>query len=114
MKIIVTGVKGQLGHDVVNELNRRGFSNVLGIDIDDLDITDYKAAFSFFKSNTPSVIIHCAAYTAVDKAEDNKELCMKVNFEGTKNLVDIAQLYNAKFLYISTDYVFDGEKKGFF
>src|SRR5690606_14043290 len=61
-----------------------------------------------------SIIMHCAAYTAVDKAEDNKDLCMKVNVEGTKNLVNIAKLHNAKFLYISTDYVFDGNKEGFY
>ena len=112
MSIIVTGVKGQLGHDVVSELNTRGYTNVLGTDITDLDITNRNDVVSFFAKNKPSIIIHCAAYTAVDKAEDNKELCMKVNVDGTKNLVEIAKKYNSKIVYISTDYVFDGSKIG--
>jgi dTDP-4-dehydrorhamnose reductase len=112
MNIIVTGVKGQLGHDVVNELNKRGYTNVLGIDIADLDITNKQDVESFFYKNKPSVIVHCAAYTAVDKAEDNKDLCMTVNVEGTKNLVEIAKKYDSKIVYISTDYVFDGTKLG--
>jgi dTDP-4-dehydrorhamnose reductase len=110
MNIVVTGVKGQLGHDVVNELNKRGYTNVLGIDIADLDITNKLDVESFFNKNKPSVIVHCAAYTAVDKAEDNKDLCMTVNVEGTKNLVEIAKKYDSKIVYISTDYVFDGTK----
>lgn len=114
MNIIVTGVKGQLGHDVVNELSSRGYKHVMGTDITDLDITKKDEVESFFNVNRPSVIIHCAAYTAVDKAEDNKELCMNVNVQGTKNLVDIAQKYDAKIVYISTDYVFDGTKEGFY
>lgn len=112
MKIVVTGVKGQLGFDVVKELLRRGYNEVFGIDIDDLDITNVLAVNSFFLNVNPEVIIHCAAYTSVDKAEDNKDICMRVNVDGTKNLVDQARKYNAKFIYISTDYVFDGEKKG--
>ncbi|HOI84440.1 MAG TPA: dTDP-4-dehydrorhamnose reductase [Acholeplasmataceae bacterium] len=112
MNIVVTGVKGQLGHDVVREFTTRGYSNVLGIDITDLDITNRNDVESFFVKNKPYVIVHCAAYTAVDKAEDNKELCMKVNVEGTKNLVEIATKYNSKIVYISTDYVFDGLKSG--
>ena len=112
MNIVVTGVKGQLGHDVVNELTTRGYSNVLGIDISDLDITNGYDVVSFFAKNKPSVIVHCAAYTAVDKAEDNKDLCMTVNVEGTKNLVEIARKYDSKIVYISTDYVFDGSKSG--
>lgn len=110
MNIVVTGANGQLGYDVVNELKKRGFNNVLGIDIEDLDITDKQAVKSFFEKNNPSVIVHCAAYTAVDKAEDNKDLCMKVNVDGTKNLVEIASIYDSKIVYISTDYVFDGTK----
>lgn len=110
MKIIVTGVKGQLGHDVVNELISRGYKNIIGIDIEDLDITNEEKVSQFFESNIPEVIIHCAAYTAVDKAEENSTLCFNVNVKGTENLVKQAIKYNSKFLYISTDYVFDGEK----
>jgi dTDP-4-dehydrorhamnose reductase len=111
MKTIVTGVKGQLGFDVVRELKQRGYNDVLGIDIEDLDITNEKAVSSFFEINRPGVIIHCAAYTAVDKAEDNQDLCYLVNVTGTKLLVDEAKKYDAKFVYISTDYIFDGEKE---
>lgn len=111
MKIIVTGVRGQLGYDVVRELKSRNYSDVLGIDIDDLDITDEFAVNNFFINNQPNIIIHCAAYTAVDKAEDNEETCYKVNVIGTKYLVEQAKKYGAKFVYISTDYVFDGEKE---
>ena len=110
MKIIVTGVKGQLGYDVVRELKSRGYDNIIGIDIEDLDITNEKEVSAFFASNVPDVIIHCAAYTAVDKAEDNQELCLNVNVNGTRLLVNQAIKYNAKFVYISTDYIFDGEK----
>jgi dTDP-4-dehydrorhamnose reductase len=110
MKIVVTGVKGQLGYDVVRELNSRGYQDILGIDIEDLDITNEKNVVQFFKENNPDVIIHCAAYTAVDKAEDNKDICINVNVIGTKNLVEQAMKYDSKFVYISTDYVFNGEK----
>ena len=111
MKIVVTGVKGQLGHDVVRELKSRGYNDILGIDLDDLDITKAKAVSSFFEKNRPDTIIHCAAYTAVDKAEDNQDLCYLVNVTGTKLLVDEAKKHDAKFVYISTDYIFDGEKE---
>lgn len=111
MKIIVTGEKGQLGYDVVRELKSRNYNDVLGIDVDDVDITDNSAVISFMAEQKPDVIIHCAAYTAVDNAEDQKEICFKVNVEGTKNLVEQAKKLNSKFIYISTDYVFDGLKK---
>ena len=110
MKIIVTGVKGQLGYDVVRELINRGYKDTVGIDIEDLDITCNSSVITFFDINKPDVIIHCAAYTAVDRAEDNKEICMNVNVIGTKNLVEQAKKYGSKFVYISTDYVFDGNK----
>ena len=110
MNIVVTGVKGQLGYDVVRELNSRGYKNILGIDLQDLDITNEIDVNSFFELNQPEVIVHCAAYTAVDKAEENIESCMNVNVKGTKYLVEQAKKYNAKFIYISTDYIFDGEK----
>ncbi|MBU1019610.1 MAG: NAD(P)-dependent oxidoreductase, partial [Firmicutes bacterium] len=112
MKVIVTGVKGQLGFDVMRELKLRNYTDILGIDIEDLDITNYDAVNDFMSIHNPDVIVHCAAYTAVDKAEDDKELCMNVNVNGTKYLTEAAKKSNAKFVYISTDYVFDGERQG--
>lgn len=111
MRIVVTGVKGQLGHDVVNELKKRHYVDIFGIDIEDLDITDTESVVRYFDSIKPTVIIHCAAYTAVDKAEDNEEICNRVNVTGTKHLIQAAQKYDAKFVYISTDYIFDGDKE---
>lgn len=111
MRIVVTGVKGQLGHDVVNELKKRQYIDVFGIDIEDLDITDADSVVRYFDSIRPNVIMHCAAYTAVDKAEDNEEICNRVNVTGTKHLVQAAQKHDSKFVYISTDYVFDGDKE---
>ncbi len=112
MKIIVTGVNGQLGYDVVRELNKKNYKDVCGIDINDLDLTNKKAIKAYMDENQPDVIIHCAAYTAVDKAEDDEEICYDINVNGTKYLIDYAKDYNAKFIYISTDYVFSGDKEG--
>lgn len=114
MKVIVTGVKGQLGYDVIRELKKRNYDDVLGIDVDDLDITDSQSVKEFMKKENPDVIVHCAAYTAVDKAEDNEALCYDVNVNGTKYLVDAAKTHDAKFVYISTDYVFSGDKDGLY
>ena len=108
MKVLVTGANGQLGHDLVNELKRRDIE-VLPADITEMDITDQKSVDTFIKSNTPSVIVHCAAWTDVDLAEDNKEPCFKVNTDGTRNIAKAAAEINAKLIYISTDYVFSGE-----
>jgi dTDP-4-dehydrorhamnose reductase len=110
MKVVVTGVNGQLGYDVVKELNNRKYTNVIGIDIKDLDITNENAVKLFMNNNKPDVIVHCAAYTAVDNAEDDKETCYDVNVNGTKHLVESAKELDAKFVYISTDYVFSGDK----
>ena len=110
MKIIVTGVKGQLGFDILRVLEPYKQINAIGIDIDDLDITNKEAVEKYVDSEKPDIIIHCAAYTAVDLAEDYQELCMNVNVEGTKHLVKAAKKHQTKFLYISTDYVFDGTK----
>lgn len=110
MKVVVTGVNGQLGYDVVKELNNRKYTKVIGIDIKDLDITNENAVKDFMSINKPDVIVHCAAYTAVDNAEDNKETCYDVNVNGTKYLVGSAKELDAKFVYISTDYVFSGDK----
>ena len=125
MKVFVTGVAGQLGYDVINELNKRGIE-ALGTDIREeaelinkanwdryiqLDITDKTKVEEVVKNVNPDAIIHCAAWTNVDGAEDenNRPLVKKINVDGTDNLVKIAKDINCKFLYISTDYVFDGE-----
>ena len=105
--IIVTGAKGQLGGDVCDELKKRGI-DFKGIDIDELDITDKSAAENFFSSHPCDSLIHCAAYVAVDKAEDEKELCFKINESGTQILADMCRCHNIKMLYVSTDYVFNG------
>ena len=106
MKIVVTGVNGQLGYDVVKMLNNRKYTDVIGIDVKDLDITNENAVKIFINQNKPDIIVHCASYTAVDNAEDNKKTCYDVNVNGTKYLVDAAKELDAKFVYISTDYVF--------
>ena len=108
MKVLVTGVKGQLGYDVVNELNKRGHV-AIGTDIEEMDITDAASVDTVIKENTPDAVIHCAAYTAVDAAEDNVELCRKINADGTQNIANVCKELDIKMIYISTDYVFDGE-----
>ena len=108
MKVLVTGVKGQLGYDVVNELVKRGHT-AIGTDIEEMDITDKNSVNSVIMENTPDAVIHCAAYTAVDAAEDNAELCRKINAEGTQNIADVCKELDIKMIYISTDYVFDGQ-----
>ena len=124
MIVFVTGVGGQLGYDIINELDKRNFV-AYGSDMFQencllnkakwkkyfqLDITDYCAVLKLINKIKPDVIIHCAAWTNVDSAEDinNKNAVKKVNVDGTKNLVDAAKNINCKFIYISTDYVFDG------
>ena len=106
--ILVTGVNGQLGFDVVKELNRRNIE-CLGIDRAELDITDSKAVQEYISKMKPKCVIHCAAYTAVDRAEDEEEICSKVNVYGTENIAKACKNIDAKMIYISTDYVFDGQ-----
>jgi len=106
--ILVTGATGQLGSDVVNELKHRGVDHV-GIDIADLDITNAADVNDFFKVLSPASVIHCAAYTSVDSAEDEPDLCMSVNSVGTENIARACQEANAEMIYISTDYVFSGD-----
>lgn len=107
MKILVTGYTGQLGYDVVQEGIMQGL-NMRGVGSKDLDITIRSDVERYVKEFRPDAIIHCAAYTAVDKAEEDKETCWNVNVHGTENLVRAAKDINAKFIYISTDYVFEG------
>lgn len=111
MKILVTGASGQLGHDLVKELNNRGHE-VIGVGSKDLNITDYDAVMKKLSELRPDVVMHCAAYTAVDNAEDDKDRCNEVNHVGTENVARACAEIGAKMLYLSTDYVFsgDGEK----
>ena len=110
-RILVTGYKGQLGYDVIKELTSRNVE-CKGVDIEDFDITDYEAVNSYIENYKPTGIIHCSAYTAVDKAEENPEICYNVNSKGTENMARIAKNVDAKFILISTDYVFDGSGEG--
>lgn len=107
MKILVTGVKGQLGYDVLKELKKRNIE-CIGAGREQFDITQTNEVYHFIESYLPDAVIHCSAYTAVDKAEDEKELCYQVNVEGTKNIAMICKKINAKMLFVSTDYVFSG------
>lgn len=108
MKVFVTGVKGQLGFDVVNELKKRGHEAV-GADIEEMDITDRESVDRVIKESAPDAVIHCAAYTAVDAAEDNEKICRKVNAYGTENIARVCRELDIKMMYISTDYVFNGQ-----
>ena len=108
MKALVTGVKGQLGFDVMKVLEARGYEGV-GVDVEDMDITDEAAVKRVIGEVAPDVIVHCAAYTAVDAAEDNVDLCRKINVDGTLNIAKQAKELDAKMIYISTDYVFNGQ-----
>ncbi|MBS6677415.1 MAG: dTDP-4-dehydrorhamnose reductase [Clostridiales bacterium] len=128
MKVLVTGVAGQLGHDVMNELAKRGYEGI-GSDIKDtysgipdgtavvtmpyvpMDITDKASVEKVLKEVNPDVVVHCAAWTAVDLAEDEdkKETVQKVNADGTRNIALVCKDLGCKMVYISTDYVFDGQ-----
>lgn len=128
MKVLVTGVCGQLGHDVINELAKRGYAGI-GSDIQPeyagvadgsavtkapyvrMDITDEKAVLATMKDVRPDVIVHCAAWTAVDAAEDeeNQDKVFRINAKGTEFIAKAAKEIDAKMVYISTDYVFDGQ-----
>lgn len=128
MKVLVTGVAGQLGHDVMNELAKRGYDGI-GTDIADsylgvqdntavvgmsyvqLDITDAESVEKTIKEIKPDVVVHCAAWTAVDAAEDeeNRNKVFAINVEGTENIARICKEIDAKMVYTSTDYVFDGQ-----
>ena len=108
MKVLVTGVKGQLGYDVVRELQKRGHETV-GVDIDEMDITDAAAVERVMTEVQPDAVIHCSAYTAVDRAEEDTEICRRVNVDGTENIAKICKKLDCKMLYLSTDYIFSGD-----
>ena len=110
MKALVTGVKGQLGFDVVNELKNRGHDAV-GVDIEEMDITDPESVSRVIDEAAPDVVIHCAAWTAVDAAEDPENIAKvrAVNAGGTRNIAQVCKKLDCKMMYISTDYVFNGQ-----
>jgi dTDP-4-dehydrorhamnose reductase len=119
MKVLVTGVGGQLGYDVINELLKRNY-DAIGSDIIEkspfdnvpyvqLDITDKSSVERVIKDINPDAVVHCSAWTAVDLAEDNIEQVRKVNVDGTKNIAEVCKELDCKMVYISTDYVFNGQ-----
>ncbi len=108
MRILVTGAKGQLGSDLMNELERRGLEGI-GVDVEEMDITDREACLKVISEADVDAVIHCAAYTAVDAAEDNIELCRRINGEGTRNVALACRAAGVRLMYISTDYVFNGQ-----
>ena len=112
MKILVTGVKGQLGFDVVNELQKRGHT-AIGVDIEEMDITNKESVNTVIHGANPDGVIHCAAWTAVDAAEEeeNKEKVMAVNASGTRYIAEVCKDLAIPMMYISTDYIFDGQGK---
>lgn len=107
MKVLVTGYAGQLGWDTVRQLQARGIE-CRGVDMQDFDLTDGQAVKDYIQVYRPSAIVHCAAYTNVDKAESQPEICAAINGMGTVNLVRAALSVGAKVVFISTDYVFSG------
>ena len=126
MKVFVTGVAGQLGHDVMNELAKRGIEGigtdlkesyagiqdgtpVTGMPYVSLDITDPEAVRRTIREVRPDVVVHCAAWTAVDKAEEMPEVCRKVNAGGTENIAAVCEEMDLPMMYFSTDYVFNGQ-----
>jgi len=108
MKILVTGVKGQLGYDIVKECKKRGIEAV-GVDLEEMDITRATEVEKVISEANVDAVIHCAAYTAVDAAEENEDICRKVNVVGTKNIAEVCQKLSLKLMYFSTDYVFNGK-----
>lgn len=114
MKYLITGGTGQLGYDIIKELINRNEKDYLAPSSKKMDITNQKQVEKIILNYKPDIIFHCAAYTAVDKAEEDKENCYNINVNGTKNIVSVAEKINAKVVYISTDYVFDGTKEGIY
>lgn len=108
MKVIVTGAHGQLGSDVVCALQKSGHTPIPA-DREEFDITDADQTQAFFLLHRPDAVIHCAAYTAVDKAESEADICRLVNVTGTENVARAAEMIHAKMLYISTDYIYGGQ-----
>lgn len=108
MRILVTGAAGQLGNELHNVLEQKMPGVTMYTDIKDLDLTDSKAVKKFIIDNEISHVVNCAAYTAVDKAEQEPALCAKINTDAVKNIAEVAADYGVKVIHVSTDYVFDG------
>ncbi len=108
MKVLVTGVKGQLGYDVMRWLEKKGHEGI-GVDIEEMDITDGEKVKQVLTNVSPDAVIHCSAYTAVDRAEEEPEMCRLVNAKGTENIAKACADLDCKLLYLSTDYIFSGE-----
>jgi dTDP-4-dehydrorhamnose reductase len=106
--ILITGSRGQLGNEIQQAAKQSPENNYFFTDIQELDITDKAAIAEFVKTNSIDYIVNCAAYTAVDKAEDDVELCYLINYEAVKNIAEVAYESNLKVIHVSTDYVFDG------
>lgn len=109
MNILITGCNGQLGNEMRNVLSGSDAYHVVYTDIAELDLTDAQALEQFFTGNPIDVVVNCAAYTAVDAAEDNEPLCRLVNVEAVRLLATAAHSHGAKVVHVSTDYVFDGK-----
>ncbi|MBQ2645260.1 dTDP-4-dehydrorhamnose reductase [bacterium] len=109
-KVLVTGAKGMLGHDLCPTLEDAGFE-VIETDVNNLDITDLEQVQNVLDTQKPDAVVHCAAYTNVNKAEEDIDTAMKINATGTENLAKICAKLDIPIFYISTDYVFDGTKK---
>lgn len=107
--ILITGANGQLGNEIRSITRDDKFNSYLFTDIEELDITDFDSVCNYIKLHKPDFIINCAAYTAVDKAEDNIELCSKINYQAVENIAKAAKLVDAKVIHISTDYVYGGD-----
>ncbi|MCR5785216.1 MAG: dTDP-4-dehydrorhamnose reductase [Eubacterium sp.] len=113
MKVLITGAGGQLGYDVARELAKRK-TEYKALTREDLDLCDKDAIKEVFEAYSPDVLVHCAAYTAVDKAEDDRSVCEKVNVEATRILAELCKKAGCKMVYFSTDYVFGGEGERFY
>jgi dTDP-4-dehydrorhamnose reductase len=109
MKVVITGSKGQLGSDCMLLFGKD--HELVGVDIDEIDITDYTDVEKIIGSVTPDIIVNCAAYTNVDAAETEREAAWQVNVQGPRNLAEAAKKYASLFIHVSTDYVFDGKKE---
>lgn len=113
MKILVTGVHGQLGYDVCKVLSARGIEHK-GVDREDFDLTDSEATRAYVEEYAPDAVIHCSAWTAVDKAEDELDVVTAINVGGTRAIAEACKKLDAKMIYISTDYVFPGTGERFY
>ncbi len=114
MRYLITGASGQLGMDLKEALEKEKDSVVFAYGKEELDIRNREEVRERIEEDKPDVIFHCAAYTKVDQAEIDHDLCMEINVDGTKNVVDAARMVDAKLVFFSSDYVFDGEKDGFY